>query len=1014
MASPALTRLTCLLLSVSALHAACPAEVPTVDFTVTNPRKVSVRETVRASIPVPEGAIPGDPPRWVIRDGQPAPVQATVITRHGDGSARRVMLSFPADLPPGITQFAYPCAGESVSTTSLASVDEAGADISAGPWQVTVQDAALRFTTPGGQTLAELRAFGPDLTDPQPPTLAVIDNGPFFAWLRWRQDGSDYTRELDIQAESLGNLRLTQRILRHLPGNGWTPDFGFELAAPGASATRLPSAPVRFMGLPVDSLISALPELCASITLADETPLSLANPLALKQRRGTIENLPDAGAVRVRFSRLEPVQDETQNLQLQEGAWRVAEIVLRPDSPEALAEAIDAPLLAKASWQAYDAVYHTGPPLKVETPLLRRLAEKYVASIASLPARGDDWGSLGGLERYNHCQYIIEDYFRAGDPRLREVALDYSENYRNFSVYWGPNPDYYGGGRYPADDRTRPWPGSFRTRHNNAVTFCTKGYHTFWMVYEETGDPRFREAAEAQAEWSAKHVTAGVNYTRCIGQVTDFVRMYEYTGRQEYLDQAIRLWGDFQAVQDPRLLFTEGGAQPTGDDLYIPDDRFGYAHPYVKSYIVQYATNALPELLRHRPDDQRLRDTIIACNDWMVRVQTPGGGWSYPGPTTAGFAWNTEYCHGLMEGYKVEPKDAYLDAVQRDLRAVAAVFAIHDALPTGITPWEYLTGMSVDDLGAKYTLGTDRDRNRDFTDGRLNFGFGPDSTVYFQVLLRDYLKHRPEASLFTEDPILDQILSMPTQSSRSHAQSGDPSLRISIATSQSDEGLTVRLSAQGVYRLADRALAFRWVFPDGLEESGAEAMRLFTRGGRHEVKLVATDDGREHIRTVTLDVPVGPGDLGLERWPTGLRIQAESFVSQGGGESPVHVREAAEKVASDGGSISHWDPLNAWVEWNVDVPQTGQYFLLARYACPVDARRVVSLDATVLGTLALPSTGGYSSTADDWRLAILHDASDKALVIKLPAGRHTLRLTNDDGKGCNLDYLELARMPGGG
>ena len=61
-----------------------------------------------------------------------------------------------------------------------------------------------------------------------------------------------------------------------------------------------------------------------------------------------------------------------------------------------------------------------------------------------------------------------------------------------------------------------------------------------------------------------------------------------------------------------------------------------------------------------------------------------------------------------------------------------------------------------------YRLGTDRDRSRDFTDGRVDFGVGPDHAVYFQVLLRDYLRHRPEDSLFARDETLDRILRLST------------------------------------------------------------------------------------------------------------------------------------------------------------------------------------------------------------------------------------------------------------
>ena len=34
--------------------------------------------------------------------------------------------------------------------------------------------------------------------------------------------------------------------------------------------------------------------------------------------------------------------------------------------------------------------------------------------------------------------------------------------------------------------------------------------------------------------------------------------------------------------------------------------------------------------------------------------------------------------------------------------------------------------------------------------------------MYFQVLLRDYLRHRPEDTLFARDETLDRILRMPT------------------------------------------------------------------------------------------------------------------------------------------------------------------------------------------------------------------------------------------------------------
>jgi hypothetical protein len=136
-------------------------------------------------------------------------------------------------------------------------------------------------------------------------------------------------------------------------------------------------------------------------------------------------------------------------------------------------------------------------------------------------------------------------------------------------------------------------------------------------------------------------------------------------------------------------------------------------------------------------------------------------------------------------------------------------------------------------------------------------------------------------------------------------------------------------------------------------------------------------------------------------------VQAESLTAQGGGATGVKVRQPKEKIGADGGSLSHWDPLGAWVEWAATVPQAGRHYVLLRYATPVTCARTLAVDGKTIGVVKLEATGGYSSLADDWRLELLRDATGKPLAVEFTAGPHTLRLTNEDGKGCNLDYLEL-------
>lgn len=72
---------------------------------------------VHVSVPVARGLLAGPLPQAVtLGDAQPVPAQASVITRHPDGSARRVMVSFPAKVLPGEKVLAEYSASASVRT----------------------------------------------------------------------------------------------------------------------------------------------------------------------------------------------------------------------------------------------------------------------------------------------------------------------------------------------------------------------------------------------------------------------------------------------------------------------------------------------------------------------------------------------------------------------------------------------------------------------------------------------------------------------------------------------------------------------------------------------------------------------------------------------------------------------------------------------------------------------------------------------------------------------------------
>ncbi len=756
--------------------ASAGAAAKEIDFTISNPAAVPVTTVARVSLPVPAGLLPGPPPTGAIVDGEATPVQAKVLTRHPDGSIRRVMLSLPISLPAkGAVEGTY-----RAGSALLPENDSVPSAVSTDRWKVVPRIDRIELRGDRDTLLATIERFGPETADAE-ATARVLDTGPHFVWLRYDSPGNPWGRQWDVQILRTGELRLAHRIQAKLPGDHWTPDFGWKLTAPGARVSPVLNSPARFLGRNPNSHFAeeGNGDLIAQLTLNDGGTVSAANPLALRQNRGTFEAAQAADAAVLCSNRNEPVDDlETEGLMIQEGAWRFSELVVAPVGRVELAARLDAPVYGHADWRAYDAVYHTGPPLSVEHPVLGDCVEKMRFALCDMQMKGDDLGSMPwrwhprqttpdytSAVRLNHVLYVWEDWFRGGDPVLQTVAHDWCRNYFDLGMYWGDNPKYYGACRRGNAWRDRPehGPGTFNPRFDNTPIYVHKGWSNFWLMYEETGDPRYRDAAEAAAEWSIRNQHAGPGYTRTSGVIADAVKMYEYTGDRRHLDNAVRLWKTFQPTQGDDLLFTESGKPAVGNDLYIGSDALGYKTPFVKPYIVQYATNALPYLLRHTPEDQRLRATIVTLNDWMARVGQPGGGWGYPHPATAGLTWNPEYVHGLLLAYEIEPRAEYLDAAARNLRPIVQLCGLHGWPASGIEPWEAAAGIGPDERQERYRLAADRDGLRDYEEGRITFNQGPDRVVYFPVVLRDYLKHRDEGSLFEVDGLMEKIRRLATQ-----------------------------------------------------------------------------------------------------------------------------------------------------------------------------------------------------------------------------------------------------------
>lgn len=222
-------------------------------------------------------------------------------------------------------------------------------------------------------------------------------------------------------------------------------------------------------------------------------------------------------------------------------------------------------------------------------------------------------------------------------------------------------------------------------------------------------------------------------------------------------------------------------------------------------------------------------------------------------------------------------------------------------------------------------------------------------------------------------------------------------------------GSRVCLDATCSVSAVGKVVSWKWDL-SGIPATGAKVEHTFGRGGRVGVTLMVRDNkGNEQKTSRTLMLPPAPVDFGLKEWGIPVRTESESFVNEGGGS--IHVR--TDKLAASAMSLSHWNTKGHWLEWEVDIPADGDYFMLVRYATPENATRSFLLDGNAQKPIPFPSTGGYGSEAmDNWGFATPRGNDGKPATVHLTKGKHVVRLENPDGTGLNLDYMDWVSKSG--
>lgn len=708
------------------------------------------RQLVRQSLPLPAGFLREGQSLLVSDGNQSIPASVRVLTRHPrDGSARRALVSF-----------VYTFENAEPVRFSLIAAAEKG--ISHLPFPVTVrlrrEEVIIAY---GGGTRITARLLAPARSDSQRARVETIEENAHFLWYRVMLPDSQWTRIIEVRADVLGCVAVVVHLQRNLPGDGYAPPFGWQIRyTPAPADARLQQ---DTSVTPISSVPAVHPFRSGQDSALFAGEHRLYHPAAPFTRRGQVEAWREGSDTLIyRYWRC----TEEEKVPMQQSAWRRAEFVVSPVALPLLQPTLQYPQQVGVDPRLWRELYRIEPLPTLPTELEEAIRYHHEAILRSV-AIGDDWGNITGytegnphgdvfgMNRLNHCPAVFEEAYRAGDTRLLEAALLWCQNFADLSIWWGE--PQRGGTRYNnvlALGKTPPQSDPpFMWRSNDAVSFCTKGFDAFYIAYEKTGDPRMKEALEAQVSYASQFVHAHQGECRNVGIARDFVRLYEFTGERKYLNEALRLFRELRTKLWENNLFDQGGKPPSPDLPFLDDDATGSQYGYAKPYIISYALSGLPLLLRYARREPRLKEVVKAVSDFLAESQDPLGGWRYPHPRSSTLILSQAMEHAWQiaqadEAIGVSP--SHLDAVERVLRQRVTSLRERGTLLGMLRGWEWATGKvkTQAEMNTLYRRPEERSFTRDYVEGAVQSGASPpEGLVYFTAALAFYLRHRPVSRL---------------------------------------------------------------------------------------------------------------------------------------------------------------------------------------------------------------------------------------------------------------------------
>lgn len=613
----------------------------------------------------------------------------------------------------------------------------------------------------------------------------VVEENQFFIWKRWHLTDESWPLMIELRCDTLGTAVVVAHLQRGDPGGDFAPEFGWNV--------RLDSANVGVLrrdrgnqSLTEEALEHDFRSGEQVSLLVGLGKLAIYNPCASYKRCGGLlvkrltEKTLDYCYYRSRSG---------DQLPMQHRAWRRAEVVLSPREVACLTPTLESPHAVRISADVWDELYSPIAQFRWSSENRHSVQEKgrkeelrevkdalksveayHNDAILRCMAHGADWGNFTeyndardegaafGMNRLQHCPQVFLEGWRSNDVRLVRAAVLWCENHHDQSIWWGENGR--GGSRYNnvSSLGKEPPTKDYMWRSAGASSFCTKGLDSFWLAWEQTGDPRMRSALSAQFEYLRKNLHADDGECRNVGVVRECLRLYRYSGKDVFRIEAERLFGELHTKVSGEGLFDQNGREITRDPPYI-DQSCEVKAGYPKPYIIGHALAGLPDLLVLEPADERIRHVVEGVATFLVNTIDPVGGWRYPHANSSAIqldlsietAWQL-----VQAAYVLGPEDRFLDAIEQVLRQRILFHRRSAQVAAQLDGWEISTGFVKDirELCVLYKSPRERDAEKDYTQGRVRLGYAaPEGLIYFNEVLRYYLAYRPGSTLFSPPPM---------------------------------------------------------------------------------------------------------------------------------------------------------------------------------------------------------------------------------------------------------------------